>query len=209
MEAIFLGCPEWRALSHHKSAGRSILYTALIQTLGALALLSIATAIALMVALILPRPSSALHRALGGRHRHPIAWAWGLALVATSGSLYLSEVVGFVPCSLCWYQRIAMYPLVLVLGAGMVTGESGVWRYALPLPVVGFVISLYHVIVQHRPTLDLVPCGSGPPCSGRYVAVFGYVTIPVMAGSAFLLIAMLLLTIRSVERNTSSQWSPE
>lgn len=158
------------------------------------------TAVVLALALLLPGPRATLAGNLLGRQRHPIAWAWILAVVATSGSLYLSEGVGFVPCSLCWYQRIAMYPLVLVLGAGIVRGDVGVWRYALPLPVIGLAISTYHVVVQHRPTLDLVPCGSGPPCSGRYVAVFGFVTIPVMAGAAFLLISMLLLTIRSLER---------
>jgi len=153
------------------------------------------------VALVFPKTRSGLQGTLSGRERHPIAWAWFLALIATSGSLYFSEGVGFVPCSLCWYQRIAMYPLVLVLGAGMVSGDAGVWRFALPLPVVGLVISVYHIVVQHRPTLELVPCGAGPPCSGRYVAVFGFVTIPVMAGTAFLLITMLLLTIRSVQRS--------
>ncbi len=155
----------------------------------------------LAVGLLLPKTREGLQGTLGGRERHPIAWAWFLALVASSGSLYFSEGVGFVPCSLCWYQRIAMYPLVLVLGAGMLSGDGGVWRFALPLPVVGLVISVYHIVVQHQPTLDLVPCGSGPPCSGRYVAVFGFVTIPVMAGAAFLLIMMLLLTLRTVQRS--------
>ena len=177
------------------------MYAGLVQTLGAFALLSIATAVALGAALVLPKGRAGLRGTLRGHERHPIAWAWVLALVATVGSLYFSEVVGFVPCSLCWYQRIAMYPLVFVLGVGTVTGDPGVWRFALPLPLVGALISGYHIVVQHQPALELVPCGSGPPCSGRWVAVFGFVTIPVMAGAAFLLIAMLLITIRTVQKS--------
>ncbi len=175
------------------------LQAAVLQTLGALAILSIVTAVGLAVGLALPDSRSRLRGTFSGRERHPIGWAWFLALVATAGSLYFSEGVGFVPCSLCWYQRIAMYPLVLVLGVGMVVGDSSVWRFALPLPVVGVIISAYHVAVQHTPSLELVPCGAGPPCSDRYVAVFGFVTIPVMAGAAFALITTLLLAIGTVQ----------
>lgn len=180
-------------------------YAAVVQTLGALALLSMVTAITLVAALAVPDTRARLRATLGSRERHPIAWAWLLALIATTGSLYFSEVVGFVPCSLCWYQRIAMYPLVLVLGVGMVHGDPTVWRFALPLSLVGAVISAYHIVVQHRPTLELVPCGAGPPCSSRWVAVFGFVTIPIMAGTAFLLITVLLLTIRTVQRSGGAE----
>ena len=180
------------------------LQAAVAQTLGALAALSAVTALGLGVALTLPASRSRLRETLTGHERHPIAWAWCLALVATAGSLYFSEGVGFVPCSLCWYQRIAMYPLVLVLGVGTVRGDPGVWRFTLPLPVLGFVISAYHVALQRMPSLEVVPCGAGPPCSGRYVAVFGFVTIPVMAGAAFALIATLLLLIRVVQRSEGS-----
>lgn len=180
------------------------LQAAVAQTLGALAGLSAVTAAGLAVALTLPAGRSRLRRTLAGHERHPIAWAWCLALLATAGSLYFSEGAGFVPCSLCWYQRIAMYPLVLVLGVGAVRGDPDVWRFALPLPVVGLVISAYHAALQRMPSLEVVPCGAGPPCSGRYVAVFGFVTIPVMAGAAFGLIATLLLLIRMVQRPEAS-----
>ncbi len=180
------------------------LQAAVAQTLGALAGLSAVTAAGLAVALTLPAGRSRLRRTLAGHERHPIAWAWCLALLATAGSLYFSEGTGFVPCSLCWYQRIAMYPLVLVLGVGAVRGDPDVWRFALPLPVVGLVISAYHAALQRMPSLEVVPCGAGPPCSGRYVAVFGFVTIPVMAGAAFGLIATLLLLIRMVQRPEAS-----
>ena len=137
--------------------------------------------------------------ALTGQERHPIGWAWLVALTATAGSLYLSEVVGFAPCVLCWYQRIAMYPLVFVLGVGLWRRDTGVWRFAIPLPVAGFLISAYHVALQYQPSLELIPCEEGVPCTARYVAVFGVVSIPVMAGAAFLLITAILLVVRALE----------
>jgi disulfide bond formation protein DsbB len=143
----------------------------------------------------------------GGQERHPIAWAWSVAAVATAGSLYFSDVAGLVPCLLCWYQRIAMYPLVLILGVAWVRADASVWRYALPLPVVGLVISTYHRILQERPSLELVPCGVGPPCSGRYINALGFITIPTMAGVAFLVIIALLLTLRLLDEGVRRQES--
>jgi disulfide bond formation protein DsbB len=140
---------------------------------------------------------------LGGQERHPIAWAWSVAAIATAGSLYFSDVAGFVPCLLCWYQRIAMYPLVLILGVGWVRGDAGVWRYALPPAGLGLAIATYHRVLQERPALELVPCGVGPPCSGRYLNAFGFITIPTMAGAAFLLLVLLMLTLRVLEKHTT------
>ncbi len=174
------------------------LYPAIVQLLGGASLAGAAAALALILALV---PSSGrrwLRASLAGHQRHVIGWAWTMALAATAGSLYFSEIVGFVPCPFCWYQRFAMYPLVLVLGVGLARADAGIWRFALPLPVIGFAIAAYHVALQFRPTLDLVPCSGGVPCSGRYVAVFGFVSIPVMSGAAFLMIGALLLLIRQL-----------
>ena len=173
-------------------------YAGIVQTLATLALLGTGVAFGLLVAHASPAGRAWLRERLGGRELHPIGWAWFVALVAMSGSLYFSDVVGFVPCLLCWYQRIAMYPIVFVLGMGLLQRDPTAWRFALPLPLVGLVISLYHVFVQYRPTLEIVSCGSGAPCSARYVLVFGFVSIPVMAAAAFGLIATLLVTVRTV-----------
>ena len=140
-----------------------------------------------------------LRSALSGQERHPIAWALLLVLTATAGSLYLSEIIGFVPCLLCWYQRIAMYPLVVVLGVALVRTDPGVWRYALPLSLVGLAIAIYHVSIQWMPTLEVTTCDAGAPCTGRYVAVFGFISIPTMAGSVFLLVSALMLLLRRLE----------
>lgn len=177
------------------------LYSTIITTLGILAWVAVALALGVGVALALPGGRERLLGAFGGLEHHVVGWAWAVALIAMLGSLYLSEIVNFLPCLLCWYQRIAMYPLVVVLGVGMLRSDPGVWRFALPLPVIGFFIAAYHITIQWRPTLDVGTCDAGAPCTGRYVAVFGYISIPTMAGAAFLLVAALLLLVRALEQD--------
>ncbi|MBW3534010.1 MAG: disulfide bond formation protein B [Gemmatimonadetes bacterium] len=176
-----------------------LLYALVVQTLAGATLLSFVIALALLGTLTVPGGRTRLRGALGGQERHPIAWAWIVAAVAAAGSLYFSDGVGLVPCLLCWYQRILMYPLVLVLAVGWARSDAGVWRYGLPLALVGLAVSAYHRVLQARPSLELVQCGTGPPCTGRYLNVFGFVTIPTMAGAAFLLIIALLATLRILE----------
>lgn len=175
-------------------------YPAIAQILATFALLAIAAALGLLVAHGFGAGRGWLREKLGGQVLHPIGWAWLVALAAMSGSLYFSDVVGFVPCMLCWYQRIAMYPIVFVLGVGLLQKDRTAWRYALPLSSVGLLISLYHISVQYRPSFEIIPCGSGVSCSARYMMVYGLVSIPVMAASAFLLITALLITVRTVQR---------
>lgn len=175
-------------------------YATIVTTLAILALVAVALAVVLGVALAVPGARAGLSSALAGQERHPVGWAFLVALIATLGSLYLSEIARFVPCELCWFQRIAMYPLVVVLGVGLLRGEAGVWRYALPLPVIGVVISVYHTVIQWQPSLEVTECSTGVPCTGRYLQVFGFISIPTMAGAAFLLITALLLLVRTLER---------
>jgi disulfide bond formation protein DsbB len=175
-------------------------YATIVTTLGILALVAAALALGLFAALSIGPARDRLRDALLAQERHAIGWATGVALIAMSGSLYLSEIAHLLPCSLCWYQRIAMYPLVFVLGVGTLRGETSVWRYAMPLAVVGLLIAAYHVTIQWMPSLDVGACAVGAPCSGRYVAVFGFISIPTMAGAAFLLIISLLFLLRAVER---------
>ncbi len=124
--------------------------------------------------------------------------AWIVAIVATGGSLYYSEVVDFTPCLLCWYQRIAMYPLVLIFGTAVLRDDrAGGRRFALPLAAVGILLSGYHYLLQRFPSLETsATCGLGIPCSAQWVERFGFVTIPWMAFSAFTLIATLLVVSR-------------
>lgn len=180
-------------------------YATLITLLAGSALLAYAGAVGLGGALLLPGARRGFVDTLAGRAAHPIGWAWLVAFVASSGSLYLSEVVGFVPCLLCWYQRIAMYPLVVILGVAMVRGDAGVWRYALPLSVVGALVAAYHVLIQLQPSLDAGMCSAGASCTGRYLAVFGFVSIPVMAGGGFLLVSVLMALVGLLERDEAME----
>ncbi len=122
--------------------------------------------------------------------------AWLVALVATLGSLYFSEVRYFVPCTMCWYQRILMYPLVLLLGVAAWTRDGQIVRYALPLSVLGIFTAGYHVLQQKIPNFGLPSaCSSGVPCSAAYINWFGFVSIPVLALTAFAIISILLLVV--------------
>ncbi|MDH3271231.1 MAG: disulfide oxidoreductase [Gemmatimonadota bacterium] len=128
------------------------------------------------------------------------AFAWIVATIATLGSLYLSDGLGLEPCKLCWYQRIAMYPLVLVLGIALLRRDADVWKTAVPLALVGAGVSAYHVAVQFIPGVELASCSVTAPCSLRYFVSYGFVTIPVMAGAAFLLVAATLAAHACVVR---------
>jgi disulfide bond formation protein DsbB len=118
-----------------------------------------------------------------------------VALVATLGSLYLSEVAHFEPCRLCWYQRIAMYPLALLLGVAVARRDQGVRPYALTLALAGLPISADHYLVERFPGLEASGCSPDNPCSIVWVWHFHYISIPLMAASAFALIAALLLLV--------------
>jgi disulfide bond formation protein DsbB len=124
----------------------------------------------------------------------PIAlWlAFAVAVTATAGSLYLSQVVGLEPCTLCWYQRIAMYPLVVILGIAAWRGDPGARWYAGPLAAVGAAIAAYHVVLQRLPGLPSAGCSVTAPCNAIDLERFGFVTIPLMALVAFLAILTLL-----------------
>lgn len=151
------------------------------------------TPLALLVGGALVAPGVRLRtRRIAGAERGAIWAAWTVATTATAASLYLSEVVGFPPCSLCWAQRAAAYPLVLVLGAALALRRPRVARYAWPLPALGLVVAVYHAVVQLQPSIDVVSCTSDVPCTARWVAVFGFVSIPWLAGSAFVLILVSL-----------------
>jgi disulfide bond formation protein DsbB len=130
--------------------------------------------------------------------------AFVVALAAMSGSLYFSEVAGFVPCALCWYQRIAMYPLVVILGVAAVRGDAGVRRYAVPVAGIGSLLSLWHIAVERLPGMPSGSCSADVPCNLIYVERFGFVTIPVMALVGFLAILTLLLVYAGRSSSTET-----
>jgi disulfide bond formation protein DsbB len=120
-----------------------------------------------------------------------------IALTATAGSLYLSEGADLLPCTLCWYQRIAMYSLALVLAVGTVRRDWAVRPYALALALAGPVVSVYHYLVERFPDLEVEgSCDAFNPCSLVPVWRLHFVSIPFMALSAFLLVDTVLAAAR-------------
>jgi len=164
----------------------------IVPTLSTLSVMALAIAALFGVALLSRAGRGLLDRSLDGRGTGVLGLAWAVSLVATAGSLYLSDGMGLEPCMLCWYQRIAMYPLVIVLGVALLRRDDEVWKTGLPLCAIGAVISGYHVAVQYVPGIEITSCSASSPCSARYLVAYGFVTIPVMAGSGFLLIGALL-----------------
>ena len=123
----------------------------------------------------------------------PLFLAWLVALLATAGALFLGEVMGMTPCVLCWYQRIAMFPLVVVLGIGLLDSDTRSLRYALPLAWAGWAIALYHGLVFWGVVSPgLVPCGEGSSCADVKQLVAGLVPIPLLSMMAFTAILSLL-----------------
>ena len=119
--------------------------------------------------------------------------AWLVALVATTGALFLGEVMGKTPCLLCWYQRIAMFPLVVVLGLGVFDGDARSARYALPLAWAGWGLALYHCLLYWGLISEAAsPCRQGVSCADADLQVAGFVPIPLMSLLAFTAILALL-----------------
>jgi disulfide bond formation protein DsbB len=173
-------------------------YVGITNSLGGLALLALGGTTLLLILQLLPATRVRLVEELAGEQRGLLGAGWVVASAAMGGSLYFSEVVGFTPCPLCWYQRIAMYPLVLILGVATLTSDARVWKYVLPLAITGGLVALYHIGIQMRPALDIGFCTTEAPCTVRHVAAFGWVSIPVMSAIAFLSIAAFTMTARQV-----------
>lgn len=114
---------------------------------------------------------------------------WTQALIATLGSLFFSEIMGYIPCTLCWIQRIFMYPLVIIYGVALFKKDLNIALPGLIMSGVGMLISAYHYGLQKLPALQEAGglCGD-VPCNLQYINYFGFVTIPFLAGVAFIVI---------------------
>lgn len=134
------------------------------------------------------------NRFLGWIKKHFLILGFVISLVATLSSLFYSEVVGFIPCQLCWIQRIFMYPLVFIFGVALLKRDRGVIKYSLPLVLIGTLFSIYHNFIYYFGE-STAPCdASGVSCVKRLVAVFdGYVSIPMLALTSFVSILSILL----------------
>jgi disulfide bond formation protein DsbB len=129
--------------------------------------------------------------------------AAAVALTATLGSLYFSEVADYVPCRLCWFQRIAMYPLAVILVIAAARRDRAVRWYAGPLAAVGALVSTYHYFLEWRPSGQGGACGVGPSCADIWFRELGFVTLAFMALCGFIAILIFVLpTPRSAPEET-------
>lgn len=120
--------------------------------------------------------------------------AWLVAGISTLAALFFGEVMHLPPCVLCWYQRIAMFPLVLILPVGLFPFDPKVTRYALPLAVAGWLFALFHLLLIAGVIPERIrPCTQGVPCSAKVIEWFGFVTLPLLSVVAFSMILALLL----------------
>lgn len=157
-----------------------------------------------MAAIYISKIKSSLRTVIA---KNAIRMSFVIALISTLGSLFYSEIAGYEPCKLCWYQRILMYPLVIILGIAWKRNDKKIVDYALPLSGLGAIIAGYHYYLQLGGN-SILPCsaiGYSVSCSQRFVMSFGYITIPMMALTAFLLITLLLWSLKEVKSKSKSR----
>jgi disulfide bond formation protein DsbB len=162
---------------------------------GLLALVAIAGTVTLIVLRLATAAGSQRARDLGATISDAAVWlAFLVAATATLGSLYFSEVAHFAPCRLCWFQRIAMYPLTVILLVGALRRDAAVKWYAAPIAAIGAAVAGYHTLIEWRPSLDTGACElTGPSCTYVWFREFGFLSLATMALIGFLTILTLLL----------------
>lgn len=188
-------------------SGLVVAFSTIMTVLAVLAMIGLAAAFLAVVMALLSWRSLRV-RAWWGRFRRgfstfSLALAWVTATVAMLGSLYLSDVMNFTPCRLCWYQRIAMYPLVLLLGIAVVRNDLyTAKRYLIPLAAVGALLSTYHYQLERFPQQPALSCGLEVLCNVAIANVWGFVSVPFMALAAF----VLIVTVLAVAKDGDSEF---
>jgi disulfide bond formation protein DsbB len=127
---------------------------------------------------------------------------WLLSSVAAMGSLFFSYVMEFAPCVLCWYQRIFLFPLVLILATGLFPFDKKVVKYALPLAIVGWLTAAYHNLLYAGIIPESIqPCSKGVSCTEEYINLFGFLSIPMLSLLSFsTIIALLIILYRRTSK---------
>lgn len=127
--------------------------------------------------------------------------AWIQSLAAMLGSLFYSEIMHYNPCLLCWYQRILMYPLVILIAVGIIRKDPKLDLYVLPFSITGMLLAFYHILLQKGLLPEAVaPCAIGASCTVKYVGYFGFITIPVMSFAAFAVITGCMYLYRKARK---------
>ncbi|MDH5257835.1 MAG: disulfide bond formation protein B [Gammaproteobacteria bacterium] len=137
------------------------------------------------------------------KHVNDLSWtlifsAWLVATLSTLGSLFFSEVMELIPCVLCWYQRIFMFPLAVILLVGLFPLDKRVVNYALPITIIGLLFAVYHCLLFFGFIPEsLQPCGRGISCADDSMELFGFLPIPLLSLASFLTILILLRKTRT------------
>ncbi len=119
--------------------------------------------------------------------------AWIQSVMGVLGSLFYSEIMQLAPCVLCWYQRILLYPLAIILAVGILRKDQKVYSYVLPFSILGMIVALYHTLLQQGVLPEAAaPCVAGVSCVVKQVGYFGFITIPLMSFAAFALITICM-----------------
>jgi len=132
---------------------------------------------------------------------------WIICLITTGamlGSLYFSEIVGFAPCKLCWYQRIAMYSIAIISFVAALRNDKNIVRYTIVLAPIGLVVSTYHYLLEWYPTLETNVCSLDVPCTSIWFRELGFVTLCFMAGCAFITVIAVSLAIMREQKIDST-----
>ena len=126
--------------------------------------------------------------------------AWLISLISTLVSLFFSLFMKLPPCNMCWYQRICMYPLIVILGVGFSTQDRRNFLYSFPLILTGWLLSAYHNLLYYQIIPEsLAPCSAGASCTEKQLELFGFLTIPLMSLLAFSALAILVLAARKLQ----------
>ncbi|MFH1209396.1 MAG: disulfide bond formation protein B [archaeon] len=149
-----------------------------------------------LIYLLITKKSSSSNKILSFFRKNALLFAFIVALTATSGSIFFSEILKLVPCKLCWFQRIFMYPQVIILGISLIRKEKSIKYVIIPLCIIGALFSIYHYSTQVNYNLTQTSsgtCSATEPCESTPFLQLGYITIPLMALTAFTFITFLLL----------------
>jgi disulfide bond formation protein DsbB len=171
-----------------------------VSALAVLGLIGQVLVVVMLVWFLVARDS--LRRLLWG---YELWAAFVVAAIATGGSLFLSQVAGFVPCEMCWFQRICMYPLSILTLFMAWHGDNRAARYLLPFPVIGACVSIYHILIENHVVATPQACQVGAGCTVKWINYFGYMTIPTLALTAFvLLIGFLGLAVAEPDEDLAT-----
>jgi disulfide bond formation protein DsbB len=171
---------------------------------GMLTLAVVVSTLALIALRIAALRNRAAREALATMAPAAVPLAALIAVTSMAGSLYFSEIANYLPCTLCWYQRIAMYSLAVILTIAVVVRDRNVRRYSLPLAGIGIVISSYHYMLERFPQLDTGVCNTTIPCEYVWFEKFGFVTLPFMALTGFTAI-FVLTSIRGADNTPETE----